>query len=219
MSTESPGKSSTRDGLRLTAECSLLVESKDPGLRVSFCLWELMGGRILLPGWRTSIFQNIRWLRWPQLVSLKKYLHRLWLKKHIKRTNESLDTVPVTHLWVVDLVFYLKYVPRSRLGPKGLSLMIVVPVPVADTETMSVVLSCMDTSNLSWKWIVSFRCATIFMSNWLSGRISPSQGSACQNDLWLSCKKNRNTVWTWWGKVLHYVFWNTCCSITETWCI
>lgn len=83
---------------------------------------------------------------------------------------------------VSSILFYLKWVPKSRLGPNGLSLTMVLPVPVADRETVCVWLSWMATSNLSWKGSMSFRCATTLSSSWLSGATSPSLGSTRQKD-------------------------------------
>lgn len=88
--------------------------------------------------------------------------------------------------------FYLKWVPRSRLGANALSLTMVEPVPVADRRTACVWPSWIDTSIFSWKWVVSLRWATTWSSSWLSGGTSPSLGRTLQKDfLWLWEKKKK----------------------------
>lgn len=74
MSTEYPGKSSTREGLRLKTVFSL---SRDPSPKVSFLEVEI-GGKIVRPDksptllcWDPSIRQYNRCVRRPWLVSLK----------------------------------------------------------------------------------------------------------------------------------------------------
>lgn len=101
---------------------------------------------------------------------------------------------------LVLFVVYLRWVPRSREGPKGLSLTTVLPVPVAERQTVCKWLSWMDISSLSLKGSVSFRWATTFSSSWHLGGTSPSLGSTRQKDF-LQLWRNKNTNWSWWAKV------------------
>lgn len=96
MSTEQPGNSSTREGLRLNTGLSVGEDVRDPRPGTSFFLGVDIGGRkdrldessplrVLEEGEKPSVFQYIRCTRWPWLVSLKWYWHDPWLVVHIYR--------------------------------------------------------------------------------------------------------------------------------------
>lgn len=217
MSTEQPGKSSKREGLRLKTGFSLREECTDLWPRMSFILGAEIGGRTVrpdkLPSLRVceesrkpSVRQYSLCVRCPWLVSLKWYWHDPLLTRHTEDSKKVRHTVSTTfsllhhhiiiskfNAWVWPVSFYQRYVPSSRLGAKGLSLRIVVPVPVAERGTVCVWLCWTDTSSLSSKTSVSFRCATTLSSSWLSGGTSPSLGSTRQEDL-LRLWGNRNTI-------------------------
>lgn len=99
MSTEQPGKSSTREGLRLNTGLSVREDVRDPRPGMSFFLGPEMEGRkvrldessplrVLEEGEKPSVFQYIRCIRWPWLVSLKWYWHDPWLVVHIENKEE-----------------------------------------------------------------------------------------------------------------------------------
>lgn len=92
MSMEHPGKSSTRDGLRLNTALSLRAASSP---RESF-LHTGIGGRTVRPDrsptlvcWDPSIRQYSRWVRRPWLVSLKWYWHDPGLERRGRSENKA----------------------------------------------------------------------------------------------------------------------------------
>ncbi len=114
MSTEQPGKSSTREGLRWNTGFSLPEESKDPRPRMSFFLGAEMGGRkpslqVFVGGRKPSVNQNIRCTRWPWLVSLKWYWHDPWLTGHTEDSKEVRRTISATfsvqnhHIIIIEI--------------------------------------------------------------------------------------------------------------------
>lgn len=93
MSTEQPGKSSTREGLRLNTGFT------DPLPKMSFFLGVEMGGRMVRPdkfpplqlcveARNPSVRQYNRCVRWPWLVSLKWYWHDPGLKQQTEDSKK-----------------------------------------------------------------------------------------------------------------------------------
>lgn len=98
MSTEQPGKSSAREGMRLNTGFSL-EEYTDPLPKESFFLGVKMGGRMVRPdkfpplllcaeASNPSFRQYNRCVRCPWLVSLKWYWHDPGLKRHSKDSKK-----------------------------------------------------------------------------------------------------------------------------------
>ncbi len=195
ISAEWPGASDKRAGDKLktgpswTEVCRLLL----------FLILDLFGDRCSLLGncGNPSVVHNSWWVRRPRLVILKAYWHGpeledqynyevLWIEDTLLLNSRTS---------ACDWLFYLKWVPKSRLGANGWSVTMVVPFPLAHTGMLKVCPSWISSNSSSWKGKVSFKWAINFNCKLCSGGISPSVGSTHQRDLFFTYQQ----TYTWYS--------------------